>query len=88
MERPALAIGSKVWYKPETQPGHDKTDMYWIGPGTVLRRVGEHSYVVKVKIVSETEAHTLQLRPHEEDTFVKEAQPLYYFSEKAPEVAV
>lgn len=49
LEAPALQVGDKVWYKPEPQPGHDKKDTYWTGPGKVLRQVGEHSYVVKVK---------------------------------------
>ena len=64
LEQPPLQIESKVWYKPEVQPGHDKIDTYWPGPSTVLRRVGEHSYVFKIKTSAETEAHTSQLRPH------------------------
>lgn len=88
LEQPPLQIGSKVWYKPETQPGHDKTDTYWTGPGTVLRRVGEHSYVVKIKPGVETEAHISQLRPHIEDIYVDKPHPLYYFSGRAPEVPV
>ena len=40
LEQPLLQIGCKVWYNTEVQPGHDKTDTYWKGPGKVLLRVG------------------------------------------------
>jgi hypothetical protein len=88
IEHPPLTVGAKVWYKPETQPGHDKTDTTWIGPGKVRQRVGEHSYVVKVKPGVETEVHRSQLRPHIEDEYCEKSHPLYYFSGKAPEVAI
>jgi hypothetical protein len=87
IDHPALEEGSKVWYKPEVQPGHDKTDTYWKGPGIVLHRIGKHSYVIKIKEGTETEAHRSQLRPHIEDTQATKPYPLYYFSGAAPEVA-
>ena len=65
LEPPALATGSKVWYKPDPKPGHDKTDTCWTGPGTVLRREGKDFYVVKVKYGVKTE-----------DVYVEKEYPL------------
>lgn len=83
-EPPPLHPGSKVWYRPEPQPGRDKLEPKWRGPGVVLRRVADHSYVVQVDGGREQEAHRSQLYPHVEDEFVGEPFPLYYFSGKAP----
>jgi hypothetical protein len=87
-EPPPLKVGAKVWYRPETQPGHDKTDTYWIGPGTVTTRIGEHSYEIQVNPKMKREAHISQLRPHIYDEYNEEPFPLYYFSEKAQEVTI
>jgi len=83
-EPPALEVGSKVWYRPEPRPGQDKLDVKWRGPGRVLKRVGEHSYVVEVKEGVHQEAHRSQLRPHVDDAFAGQPIPMYYFSGKAP----
>ena len=73
-----------MWYRPEQQPGRDKLDPKWKGPGLVLRRVGAHSYVVQMKPGAEQEAHRSQLRPHVEDTHADNPFPLHYFMGKAP----
>ena len=83
-EPPPLQVGAKVWYRPEPQPGRDKLEPTWKGPGIVLRRVGAHSYVVQLKPGGEQEAHRSQLRPHVEDQYSGESFPLYYFTGKAP----
>jgi len=59
-----------------------------MGPGKVVQRVGEHSYIVQVKKGGTTEAHRSQLRRHIPDTLVSEPTPLYYYSGRAPELSV
>ena len=83
-EPPPLAVGSKVWYRPEPRPGRDKLEPTWKGPGIVLERVGNHSYVVEVKKGKRQDAHRSQLRPHVEDTYNGNPFPLHYFSGTAP----
>ena len=83
-EPPPLKVGAKVWYHPERQPGTDKLEVRWKGPGRVLERVGEHSYVVELKPGGRQHAHRSQLRPHVEDEFTSKPVPMYYFAEKAP----
>ena len=85
-DHPPLKVGSKVWYRPEPQPGRDKLEPRWKGPGTVLRRVGAHSYVIELEPGGEQEAHRSQLRPHVEDTFSVKPFAIYYFTGKAPTV--
>ena len=87
-EHPPLKVGSKVWYRPEPQPGRDKLEPRWKGPGLVLRRVGNHSYVIQLKPGAEQEAHRSQLRPHIDDEFADEPYPLYYFTGKAPTLEI
>jgi hypothetical protein len=64
-----LEVGSKVWYRPEKQPGTDKLAPPWVGPGVVLQRVSDHSYVVEVNPGVHQSAHRTQLRPHIADTY-------------------
>lgn len=85
---PPLSVGSKVWYRPEPQPGTDKLAPKWRGPGTVTARVGAHSYVVEVVPGVSQEAHRSQLKPHVAEVYGGDMFPLHYFSAKAPEVAV
>ena len=83
-EPPPLEVGRKVWYRPEPQPGRDKLEPTWKGPGTVRERIGAHSYVVELAPGKGQEAHRSQLRPHIEDKHTGETFPLYYFTGKAP----
>ena len=48
-ELPALVPDQKVWWlRPRGRPG-EKLETYWVGPCRVVRRVGEHSYVVETR---------------------------------------
>ena len=77
---PALEVGTKVWYRPEPQPGRDKLDPTWKGPGRILERVGASSYIVTVNGKTRQEAHRSQLYPHAEDDTGYTNFPMYYFS--------
>jgi len=82
----AFEAGSKVWYRPERQPGTDKLAPHWQGPCQVHSRVSNHSYVVEVAPGVLKEAHRTQLRPHVDDLFTETPLPLFYLAGKAPEL--
>ena len=87
-EPPNLLEGTKVWYKLERRPETDKLAPLWKGPGIVLERIGEHSYVVELGPGVRQEAHRSQLKPYREDYANEDPFPLFYFSSKAEEVEV
>jgi hypothetical protein len=84
---PPLAVGAKVWYRPEPQPGTDKLAPKW-KRGVVLARVSHHGYVVELGPDKRQEAYRDQLKPHTEDVYNTSPLPLFYFSGKASPVAV
>jgi hypothetical protein len=86
-EPPPFERGSKVWYKPEPQPGRDKLDPRW-KRGVVAERVGRDSYVVELAPGLRREAHRSQLKPHVDDEYNTSPLPLFYFSGKATPVQV
>ena len=79
---PSFKVGAKVWYLPERQPGTDKLDVRWKGPGIVLEQVGQSSYVVELKPGNRQRAHRSQLKPHVSGKTSGDPVPLYFFSEK------
>jgi len=81
-----FAKGSKVWYRPERQPGTDKLAPEWVGPCLIEKRLGAHSYVVEVAPGVLREAHRTQLRPHVADLYSDTPFPLHYLAGKAPEL--
>jgi hypothetical protein len=83
---PPLVVGSKVWYRPERQPGTDKLAPWWVGPGTVQERTSEHGYVVEISPGVLQAAHRTQLKPHVADTYSGTPYPLHYFAGKAPDL--
>ena len=85
-EPPALKVGSKVWYKPQRQPGVDKVDALWKGPALVVARKGEHSYIVEIQQGKTQEAHRSQLQPHIHDGYNGKPMPMWYTSGKAHEI--
>jgi hypothetical protein len=85
-EPPTLAVGDKVWYRPERQPGTDKLEPKWKGPGVVASRVGDHSYLIELRPGARQPAHRSQLKPHTEDVYAGEPFPLYYLTGKAQEL--
>lgn len=86
LEPPPLAENSKVWYRPERQPGTDKLAPEWRGPATVIQRVGPHSYIVELTPGQRQEAHRSQLHPHVLDLYSSKPFPMHYFHGKAPEI--
>ena len=58
---PIFDIGQKVWYRRPERSGN-KLDTRWIGPGLVLRREGEHSYVLEIKPEVEMSVHVSYLK--------------------------
>ena len=83
---PPFVVGSKVWYKPEPQPGRDKLDPHW-KRGVVAGRVGRDSYVVELGPGVRREAHRSQLKPHVDDVFSTAPLDLFYFSGKATPIS-
>ena len=75
-----------MWYRPERQPGTDKLEPMWKGPGLVVSRVGNHSYEVELRPGARQPAHRSQLKPHSEDEFAGMPLPMYYFTGKASEL--
>ena len=82
-----LEIGQDVWYQPEPQPGRDKLSPLWFGPGHVVSKKGEHSYIVEITPGRKTEAHRSRLREHVDDVYAGKTYGLHYFVGKAPEIA-
>jgi len=82
---PPFVEGAKVWYHPEMQPEHDKTDVVWKGPALVTSRVAEHSYEIDYNGVKHV-VHLGQMRRHIKDEFNSNPVPLNYYSGKAPEL--
>ena len=77
-----------VWYRPEPQPGKDKLEPRWKGPGKVLERLADHSYLVQVEPGKTQKAHRSQLHPHTDDMAIDDPYPMYYFSGKPPVLGV
>ena len=77
-----------MWYKSERQPGTDKLEPMWRGPGVVVGREGHFSYVVEWSPGKRQHAHRSQLKRHIADQYNGTPFPLYNFSGRAPEVEV
>ena len=73
---PIFEVGQKVWYRRPERSGN-KMDTRWIGPGLVLRREGEHSYVLEIKPEVEMSVHVSYLKPYKEDSCL--GNPVLYF---------
>ena len=88
---PRLGPGSKVWYRPERQPGSDKLQPPYRGPCVVHSQVGQFSYMVEIAPGVLQHAHQSQLKRHIDDSLSRTPMPLHYFAGKAaelPEVGV
>ena len=53
----------------------NKLDTRWVGPGVVVRREGEYSYVVKVRPDTEMSVHRSFLKLYIEDDLVGKKNP-------------
>eukprot|EP00667_Euglena_gracilis_P030272 EG_transcript_41574 len=72
-----LQVGAKVWYLRPPNAG-DKLDSKWLGPGVVVAREGESSYVVEIKPGHRLKAPRRSLKVYVDDIFGGEPLPLYY----------
>jgi hypothetical protein len=73
---PSLTVGTQVWYRRPEGTGN-KLDTRWIGPGTIIAREGENSYVVQVKDGHPMKSHRTFLRPYQEDTISGNPRPIF-----------
>ena len=82
----ALVPDQKVWWlRPRGRPG-EKLETYWVGPCRVIRRVGEHSYVVETRPGHQIDAHRCQLMAHVEDIYSGRPLALFHYKQAAPEL--
>ena len=74
---PPLKVGDTVWYCAEDGLVKDKLQPIWQGPGKVLEKRGQHSYVVQIGSgkIGVKEAHRDQLRPHVDDVLANNLFP-------------
>ena len=77
-EFPIYDVGQKIWYLRPEKSG-DKLDSRWIGPGRVESRIGEHSYMIRIRPGDPIPAHVSFLKAHKEDKFSGKPIPMYYF---------
>ena len=59
---PTFKMGDKVWVLRSS--GGNKLDSKWIGPCTLLRRKGAHTYDVQVSPTRTRSVHTSHIKPH------------------------
>lgn len=86
LEPPDFKVGDVICYHVSAEAERNKLGEKWEGPGEVIAKEGEHSYIVKVAQKGEKRAHRSQLQPHVDDVYADKPFPRYYFSGKAPEV--
>jgi hypothetical protein len=80
-----LKPGDKVWYRRPPNSGN-KLDTRWVGPGLVVRREGEHSYVVQIKPTTEISVHRSFLKKYIEDEMVGHKIPLFFHQRTQPDL--
>ena len=82
----ALVPGQKIWWiRPKGRTG-DKLDTEWVGPCTIVQRVGEHSYVVRTREGHQIDVHRCHLKEHVEDEYSGRPLALFHFKQAAPEL--
>ena len=72
-----LPIGTKVWYLRPEKAGN-KLDTKWIGPGLIVAREGERSYVVEIKPGHQVKAPRHSLKEYTVDSFGGSPLPLFF----------
>ena len=78
-----LQIMDPVWYIRPDGSG-DKLDSRWLGPGYVIAREGERSYVVEMKPGVTMKAHRSALKPYIRDP-VEEYVPMCFHRRTVPD---
>ena len=76
--------GQTVWYRRPEGSG-DKLDSRWLGPATVLHRVGENSYELRITEDRTIRAHTSFMKPYVPDVYNGEPKPLYFHQRTVPD---
>ena len=72
-----LPIGTKVWYRRPPGSG-GKLDTRWMGPGEILAREGDHSYVVEIGPTGTIKAERAYLKEYKEDSQNESPKPMFY----------
>jgi hypothetical protein len=76
-EMEPFPIGTKVWYRRPEGSGN-KLDTRWVGPGQVLSRDGDGSYLISTGPNSEISATRSYLKEYREDAFNERPVPLFF----------
>ena len=77
--------GQKVWYRRPERSG-DKLDSRWLGPAVIVKRIGEHGYLVKLDVDKNITAHISFLKPYVEDEFSAHPKPLFFHQRTVPDL--
>lgn len=73
-------VSSKVWCRPETQPGTAKLATKW----TRGTRRARHSHVLQLAPEAREKEHRIQLQLHAEDQISTDPLPLFNFNDETP----
>ena len=74
---PVFNVGDTVWYLRPPGTG-TKLSTRWLGPCRITKRVGEHSYEIRVSPTRTMAAHATFLKAHVEDKFMGEPVSRYF----------
>jgi len=77
-------VGDVVWYKRSEGSG-TKLDTRWEGPCKVVKKIGEHSYEIRVAPDRVIPVHVTFLKIFKEDKFSGTGVPLYFHRRTVPD---